>query len=181
MTTGLEPRKAVFLDRDGTLIRDVGHCSDPAQVEPLEGVVELLPRLKSAGFALVIVTNQSGIGRGYFQESDFWNVQKELSRKIGSELIDATYFCPDLPESGSERRKPRPGMILEAAADLGLDLKQSYMVGDKVSDVRAGILAGVKAAILLEPNPPAGAFFSGASLIAQNFREVVEFILGTAG
>jgi D-glycero-D-manno-heptose 1,7-bisphosphate phosphatase len=180
MTSKLHPRKAVFLDRDGTLMRDVGYCSDPAQVELLEGVTEFLPVLKNAGFSLVIVTNQSGIGRGYFRESDFWSVQNELNRRIGPDLIDATYFCPELPESASERRKPKPGMILEAARDLGLDLSRSFMVGDKLSDVQAGLSAGLKSSILLEPDPPTGALFSGASLIAKTFAEVAEFILSTS-
>jgi len=169
--------KAIFLDRDGTLMHDVGYCADPAQVQLLEGVTELLPKLKEAGFILVIITNQSGIGRGYFRESDFRDVQEELGRKIGADVIDATYFCPDPPDTASGRRKPQPGMLLEAANDLGIDLKQSYMVGDKISDVEAGIHAGVKAAILLEPAPLSGMPFLGASLIAKNFREVVEFIL----
>jgi D-glycero-D-manno-heptose 1,7-bisphosphate phosphatase len=174
---GTNLRKAVFLDRDGTLIHDVGYCADPTQVQLLEGVTELLPKLKGAGFTLVVITNQSGIGRKYFLESDFWKVQEELGRKVGADVINATYVCPDPPDAVSERRKPRPGMLLEAANDLGIDLKQSYMVGDKISDVEAGIHAGVKGTILLEPAPSSAALSSGANLIAKNFREAVEFIL----
>jgi D-glycero-D-manno-heptose 1,7-bisphosphate phosphatase len=173
-----DARKAVFLDRDGTLIDDVGYCADPAQVKLLDGVAELLPKLKSAGFLLIIITNQSGIGRGYFDEADFWRVQNEISRQLGDKLIDATYFCPDRPENATLKRKPAPGMILEAATELGIDLKQSYMVGDKVSDVEAGMRAGVKAAILVARVPEPAALFSGANLIAKNFSEVAEFILG---
>jgi D-glycero-D-manno-heptose 1,7-bisphosphate phosphatase len=171
-------RKAVFLDRDGTLIVDVGYCDDPFQVRLLDGVGELLPKLKKAGFLLVIITNQSGIGRGYFTEGKFWAVQEEMCRQLGDDLIDATYFCCDTPEKATQRRKPAPGMILEAATDLGIDLKQSYMVGDKVSDVEAGIHAGVRASILVAPDPQSGALFSGANLVAKDFREVAEFILG---
>jgi D-glycero-D-manno-heptose 1,7-bisphosphate phosphatase len=180
MTKTINLKKAVFLDRDGTLMRDTGYCSDPDQVELLEGVADSLPVLKKAGFSLIIITNQSGLAQGYFQESDFWKVQNELIRQIGPNLIEATYFCPELPGSGSQRRKPKPGMILEAARDLGLDLSASYMVGDKMSDVQAGLSAGVRAAILLEPNPPSGTLFSGASLIAKTFLEVAEFILSVS-
>jgi D-glycero-D-manno-heptose 1,7-bisphosphate phosphatase len=171
-------QKAIFLDRDGTLIKDVGYCSRPAEVELLEGVSALLPRLKSAGFKLIIVTNQSGIGRGFFTEEDFWAVQRELQTQLGAGLIDATYFCADTPEQKSARRKPNPGMLLEAATDLSIDLDQSYMVGDKVSDAEAGIRAGVRATILFGLNAASSAMESGASLIAKDFGEVVEFILG---
>jgi D-glycero-D-manno-heptose 1,7-bisphosphate phosphatase len=150
-------QKAIFLDRDGTLMKDVGYCSRPDEVELLEGVSELLPRLKNAGFKLIIVTNQSGIGRGYFTEEDFWAVQHELQKQLGAGIIDATYFCADTPQQESERRKPNPGMLLEAATDLSIDLDQSYMVGDKASDAEAGIRAGVRATILFGINAASSA------------------------
>ena len=171
-------QKAIFLDRDGTLMKDIGYCSRPDEVELLKGVSELLPRLKNAGFKLIIVTNQSGIGRGYFTEEDFWAVQQELQKQLGADVIDATYFCADTPQQESKRRKPNPGMLLEAATDLSIDLDRSYMVGDKASDAEAGIRAGVRATILFGINAASGAMESGASLIAKDFGEVVEFILG---
>jgi D-glycero-D-manno-heptose 1,7-bisphosphate phosphatase len=170
-------KKAIFLDRDGTLMKDVGHCSKPDDVQLLEGVDKLLPRLKAAGFKLVIVTNQSGIGRGYFTEADFWSVQHELERQLGPGIIDATYFCADTPQKASVRRKPNPGMLLEAARDLDLDLERSYMVGDKASDTQAGVRAGVKAAILIGTDAAAESMESGAALIVKDFHEIVEFIL----
>jgi D-glycero-D-manno-heptose 1,7-bisphosphate phosphatase len=170
--------KAIFLDRDGTLIKDVGYCSQPEQVELIEGVRDLLSRLKNAGFRLIIVTNQSGIGRGYFTEEDFWAVQRELEKQLGPGVIDATYFCADAPRQESIRRKPSPGMLLEAATDLSIDLGESYMVGDKVSDAEAGIRAGVRAAILFGADTASGALESGAMLVAKDFGEVAEFILG---
>src|SRR3954452_10086570 len=97
---------AVFLDRDGTIMRDVNYCGDPAQVEIFPGAPEALRRLKAAGFKIIIITNQSGIARGYFSESDYRAVENEVARQIGLELIDGTYFCRDLPDSGSKRRKP---------------------------------------------------------------------------
>jgi D-glycero-D-manno-heptose 1,7-bisphosphate phosphatase len=171
-------QKAIFFDRDGTLMKDVGYCSQPAEVQLLARVNELLPRLKHAGFKLIIVTNQSGIGRGYFTEADFWAVQEELQKQLGAGIIDATYFCADTPQQESERRKPNPGMLLEAAKDLDIDLDESYMVGDKVSDAEAGIRAGVRATILFGTNAANGAMESGATVIARDFGEVVEFILG---
>jgi D-glycero-D-manno-heptose 1,7-bisphosphate phosphatase len=171
-------QKAIFLDRDGTLMKDVGYCSKPADVEPLEGVCKLLPTLKAAGFKIVIITNQSGIGRGYFTEEDFWSVQRELEKQLGPGIIDATYFCADTPQNESDRRKPNPAMLLEAAKDLGIDLGHSYMVGDKPSDAEAGIRAGVRATILFGTNAASGPMESGATLIAKDFNEVVDFILG---
>jgi D-glycero-D-manno-heptose 1,7-bisphosphate phosphatase len=170
--------KAIFLDRDGTLMKDTGYCSNPGDVELLEGVRELLPELKTAGFKLVIVTNQSGIGRGYFAEEDFWAVQYELEKQLGPGVIDATYFCADTPQNASERRKPNPGMLLEAARELGIDLEQSYMVGDKASDAEAGIRAGVKATILFGIDAAGAPAECGATLFAKDFRQVAQFILG---
>jgi D-glycero-D-manno-heptose 1,7-bisphosphate phosphatase len=147
MTASL-PR-AVFLDRDGTLIHNVPYCSDPARVQVLPGVARSLRKLKEHGFKLVIVTNQSGIGRGYFEEEKLWEVQAAFEQQVGSDIIDATYFCADHPDAASDRRKPGPGMLIEAARDLRLDLNSCFMIGDSESDVEAGIRAGVKAAILI--------------------------------
>ena len=170
-------QRAVFLDRDGTLMRDVGYCSDPADVELLDGVLEQLPKLKNAGFKLVVITNQSGIGRGLFTEEAFRQVQAELENQIGAGVIDATYFCADTPENATDRRKPGPGMLLEAARDLALSLSESYMVGDKAIDAEAGNRAGVKATILIRAEDAGNDCSSCATTIAKNFREVAEFIL----
>jgi D-glycero-D-manno-heptose 1,7-bisphosphate phosphatase len=166
--------KAVFLDRDGTLIRNVPYCSDPAKVEILPGVAQSLRKLKEHGFKLVVVTNQSGIGRGYFQEEAFWKVQAAFEQQAGPEMIDATYFCADHPAQATDRRKPGPGMLIEAANDLGLNLAACFMVGDSTSDVEAGLSAGVKRTILIgseEKEPREGVWTVGT------FAEAVEFIL----
>jgi D-glycero-D-manno-heptose 1,7-bisphosphate phosphatase len=128
---------------------DTGYPSKPEQVLLLAGVKEGLTSLRSAGFKLVIITNQSGIGRGILGEDDFWAVQARLESLLGQDQITATYFCPDHPDKPSERRKPAPGMLLQAARDLDLDLTASFMIGDKESDIQAGLNAGVKAAIWL--------------------------------
>ena len=140
---------AVFFDRDGTLMEEVHYCGDPAQVRTYAGVPEGLRRLKEAGFRTFIVTNQSGIGRGLITEQQYRAVQAELLVQIGEGLIDASYFCPDVPGVPSTRRKPEPGMVLEAAAEFHLDLTQSYMIGDKYADVECGKRAGVKTILVL--------------------------------
>jgi D-glycero-D-manno-heptose 1,7-bisphosphate phosphatase len=167
--------KAVFLDRDGTLMVDVGYCSRPEDVRLLPGVQEGLARLKSADLSLVIVTNQSGLARGYFDETAFWQVQQALDAQLGPGLIDAVYFCPDHPDSPSPRRKPGPGMLLEAARDLGLHLGESYLLGDRDSDIEAGLAAGLKlCGLVFAPGPaPNG----DRVFAAGNFTEAANRIL----
>ena len=144
------PSPAVFLDRDGTLMTDVEYCGDPARVAVFPGAAAALGRLRTRGYRLVMVSNQSGIGRGYFTEEDFLRVQAELFRQLGDAgRLDAAYHCPERPEGASERRKPGPGMIHEAAADLELDLARSWMVGDSRADVEAGRRAGLAGTIFV--------------------------------
>jgi len=133
---------AVFFDRDGTLMEETHYCGDPARVRLYPGVSEALRKLKAAGFRAFIVTNQSGIGRGLITEEQYQAVQRELLRQIGEGLIDASYFCADVPGIPSTRRKPAPGMVLEAAAEFDLDLPRSWFVGDKTADIKCGRRAG---------------------------------------
>ena len=140
----------MFLDRDGTLMEEVDYCRDPARVRLFDGATAALQGIKSLGFRLIIVTNQSGIGRGFYTEADFAAVQAELLRQVGVPgLIDATYHCPDAPEAASPRRKPGTGMLLEAASDFGLDLRSSFFVGDTSADVHCGQRAALAASILV--------------------------------
>jgi len=156
---------------------DPGYPSKPEQVQLLDGVKEGLASLRSAGFKLVIVTNQSGIGRGFFGESDFWAVQARLESLVGEDLIAATYFCPDHPDTPSNRRKPAPGMLWEAANDSDLNIPTSFMIGDKASDIEAGLNAGVKAAVWVAESP--AAIFADRKDVwtAPDFRSAVEMIL----
>lgn len=168
---------AVFLDRDGTLMRDTGYVGDPALVEVYPGVAEALARLRAAGFQTVIVTNQSGIPRGYFTDEDFHKVQARFEELIGPGLIDAVYYCAEHPDTATERRKPGPGMLLEAARDHGLDLARSWMVGDRAGDLEAGRRAGVRA-ILVRTGEGTEADGAGAVHVAADFLAAVIFILG---
>ena len=141
---------AVFLDRDGTLMTDVEYCGDPARVAVFPGAADALSRLRARGYFLVMISNQSGIGRGYFTEEDFQRVQAEVVRQLGDAgRLDGAYHCPERPEGASDRRKPGPGMILAAAADLGLDLTRSYIVGDSRADVEAGRRAGLAGTVFV--------------------------------
>jgi D-glycero-D-manno-heptose 1,7-bisphosphate phosphatase len=144
MISSDEKSRAVFLDRDGTIIDDADYCSDPKQVHVLKGVPEALRRLKGKGYKLIVITNQSGIGRGFFTLEQYRAVETEVLRQLGPGLIDATYFCPDVPERPSKCRKPAPGMVLEAARDHHVDLAQSFFIGDKEIDAECGRNASVR-------------------------------------
>lgn len=146
---------AVFLDRDNTLIDDPEFIADPAQVRLRPGAAEAVRRLRAAGYAVVVATNQSGIARGLITEEQLEAVHQRLRgllRQEGAEL-DAIYYCPflDGPEAvvqtyrrASEHRKPGCGMLLQAARDLNLDLGRSWMIGDRASDIEAGQRAGCR-------------------------------------
>jgi D-glycero-D-manno-heptose 1,7-bisphosphate phosphatase len=141
MTDALSP--AVFIDRDGTVMEDCDYCSDPKEVRIFPGVAEALLRLKSKGFKLIVITNQSGIGRGLMTIEQYRAVEAETLRQLEG-LIAATYFCPDVPGQHSSCRKPEPGMILLASREHEIDLPCSFFIGDKEIDVECGCNAGVR-------------------------------------
>ena len=167
---------AVFLDRDGTLMRDVDYCGDPRDVEVFPGAAEALRRLKKNGYKLVIITNQSGIGRGYFDETQYRAVEAEFLRQLGEGLIDGSYHCPDLPTTDSIRRKPGPGMIFEAQRDHRLDLRRSFMIGDKASDIGCGRNASVRT-ILVRTGSGESEENTGADWIAGDIGHAADIIL----
>jgi len=181
------PRPAVFLDRDGTLIEHVPYLSDPAMVSLLPGAAEALKRLRRAGFARVLVTNQSAIGRGMLAVNRLDEIHTELNRQLALQgaTIDGIYYCPDAPKSDDRTvvenpdRKPGPGMLLRAAADLNLDLGASWMVGDLISDVLAGLNAGCKS-ILVQSGQTSQAetdTVAGLAPIAPDLAASVDLIL----
>ena len=134
-----KPRRAVFVDRDGTIIEERHYLSDPAGVSLIPGATDALLRLREMGFALVLVTNQSGIGRGLYGVDDYRRVAAEVERQLARAhvVMDGVYFCPDAPggDPATTCRKPSTLMHRTAARDLGLVVRGSYCVGDKASDV----------------------------------------------
>lgn len=151
-------RPAAFIDRDGVINIEHGHVHKIADFEWVSGVFDGLRRLQSAGFALIVVTNQAGIAKGYFAESDFDRLTAHMLEHLNSEgiLIEKVYHCPHHPRAARADlrrncacRKPAPGMLLQAALDLGLDLARSVLVGDKSSDIEAGRAAGVARCLLV--------------------------------
>ncbi|MGE0867984.1 MAG: D-glycero-alpha-D-manno-heptose-1,7-bisphosphate 7-phosphatase [Kofleriaceae bacterium] len=146
-------KRALFLDRDGTLIVDVGYPRDPERVALIPGVTEAL-RMLQQRFALIIVSNQSGVTRGKLTRAEADAVHARVIGLFGTEGISfaGSYYCWHGPDEGCPCRKPRPGMLLDAARTLGVDLACSVMVGDKLSDVEAGRAAGCQTQILFDPD-----------------------------
>lgn len=151
-------RPAVFLDRDGTINVEVHYLSHPDQLELLPTVAETIGMLNGRGIAVVVITNQAGIARGYFPEHQLNEIHQRLFELLGDHnaTLDGVYFCPHHPTEGlgdyridCECRKPLPGMLMRASADLGIDLERSLMIGDRESDLQAGASAGCKTALVL--------------------------------
>ena len=151
-------KPALFLDRDGVINLDHGYVHTPEKFEFVDGIFDVVAAANRVGYIVVVVTNQAGIGRGYYSEAQFYALtdwMKEKFAKHGAK-IDAVYFCPYHPEHGigkyrceSEFRKPAPGMLLQAQRELNIDLSSSIVVGDKASDMQAGRAAGVGRLLLL--------------------------------
>ncbi len=149
--------KAIFLDRDGTLIEDPGYLSHPEQVSLLDGAAEALIELRAMGYKLVVVSNQSGIARGILSENDLEEIHDRLRQLLAEKgaYLDQIYYCPYHPDGvvskyrkESEWRKPNPGMLLAAADEMGIDLSQSWSIGDSSRDVEAGLRAGCKTILI---------------------------------
>ncbi len=151
-------RRAVFLDRDGVLVHDDGFILCEDQIRVMDGVPQALCAMKEAGFALVIVTNQAAVARGLLREEELVQINAAIADRIevaGGPRLDAFYYCPHHPKADLDGyrvdcqcRKPRPGMLRRAAEELGLDLKNSFLVGDRQSDIAAGAAAGCRALLV---------------------------------
>ncbi|QPB43696.1 D-glycero-beta-D-manno-heptose 1,7-bisphosphate 7-phosphatase [Rodentibacter haemolyticus] len=149
--------KAVFLDRDGTLNVDYGYVHEIDNFKFIDGVIDTLRELKAMGYLLVLVTNQSGIARGYFSEDQFLQLTEWMDWSLAEQGVDfdGIYYCPHHPNGKGEYkencdcRKPKSGMLLQAIQELEIDPQRSIMVGDKIDDLKAGIGAMVKTNVLV--------------------------------
>jgi len=137
---------AVFVDRDGTIAKDNGYCARPEDLHLFPESGSAIKLLKDIGFKVIVVTNQSGIGRGLFSESDLTRIHNKMHTKLeeAGAFLDDVYFCPHHPDEGCFCRKPRPGMLLEASQQHIVDLSRSVVVGDKWSDMNLGWAAGCR-------------------------------------
>ena len=144
-------KRAVFLDRDGTLIVEKNYLSNPAQVVLFSDAGTALRKLADAGFMLFIVTNQSGIGRGYYSLEDMHAVNRRVAEVFSASGVSfqEIYFAPEAPEAPSRGRKPSPAFLFDARGSFDIDLNRSYMIGDKRIDLECGQNAGVRKSILV--------------------------------
>jgi D-glycero-D-manno-heptose 1,7-bisphosphate phosphatase len=170
----MSKRRAVFLDRDGTVIHDSGYLGDADSVRLLPGAAEALAALQRKGFAPVVVSNQSGIGRGIVTAEAADAVHDRFASLLAEAgvTLAAAYYCPHKPGDRCKCRKPSPGLLQRAARELDLDLPGSVMVGDKASDVEAGRRAGCLTVLLGTEKT------DEADFIAHDWREVIDAILG---
>ena len=171
---------AIFVDRDDTIMVDVKYCADPDLVRLIPGASEGLRALREAGYRVVIVTNQSGIGRGYFDAETLERVHNRLRDELRREGADydAVYYCPHTPEEDCNCRKPKPGLLLKAASELNIDLGASYTLGDRDLDVRAGKAAGTKTILVSRTNRPDGSGSDPlADFVAPNLADAARLIL----
>ena len=143
--------RAIFLDRDGTIIKEKEYLRDPAHVEVFPEAFASLKRLAAAGFTLFIVTNQSGVGRGYFTMTDVTQVNACILREFIKHgvIFQKIYIAPEAPDQPSRGRKPSPQFLFEARDEFGMDLASSFMIGDKLIDLECGWNAGVRASLLV--------------------------------
>lgn len=174
-------KRAVFLDRDDTLIVNVPYLGDPSQVTLCPGARSAVAKWKEAGFALVLVSNQSGVGRGLITKEQVDDVNREMYRQLEVDGFDGEYFCYAAPGDpyGSEERKPSPTLLERASRELKIDLSNSFMVGDKGIDVECGRRAGCRSVLVLtgENSSFREAAKSHADHVAPDIGEAAEWIL----
>lgn len=172
-------RKAVFLDRDGTIARDVPYCRRPEDFELLPGVPEAVRLLNESGLLVVVITNQSGVGRGYFTEEALATIHQKMVTELGKHgaRVDGIYYCPHHPDDGCDCRKPGTALFRKAADDLKIDLSQSFVIGDMPLDINAGRAIGART-VLVTTGPGGGRdIASRPDFTADSLQEAVNWIL----
>jgi histidinol-phosphate phosphatase family protein len=176
-------RRFVFLDRDGTLVRDVGYPHRLEDFQLLPGVAAGLQRLAAAGFRLAIVTNQSGIGRGLFTNSEFEAFHARLLEDLtlARVRIERTFVCPHAPDAGCRCRKPEPGLLWQARDELQARLDASWVIGDSEADVELALRAGCQGAVRLLADTVDSAPRHDDVLVAANLEQAADAILTTEG
>jgi D-glycero-D-manno-heptose 1,7-bisphosphate phosphatase len=175
---------AVFLDRDGTVSEEVGYMYDVSLYRVFPWTGAAIRRINQSGLYAVLATNQSGLARGYFGRTMLDRVHRKLARDIGRSgaHLDGIYYCSHLPDAGCDCRKPKPGLLIAASKALNIDLNRSYMVGDRLTDVRAGQAAGARTVLVLSgdgTNQLARRVEgdAGPDHVARTLGDAVDFIL----
>jgi D-glycero-D-manno-heptose 1,7-bisphosphate phosphatase len=182
--SGRDPRPAVFLDRDGTVIHDRHYLGDPSGVELIAGAASAIARLNAAGVPVILVTNQSGIGRGMFGESDYLAVHRRLEEVLAEHgaRLDGVYHCPHAPDDGPgcDCRKPAAGLFLRAAHDHGLDLARSSYIGDRARDVAPAARFGGLPVLVRSDGPSESGEVPPGTRVVDTLEEAVSLVLRDA-
>jgi histidinol-phosphate phosphatase family protein len=150
VAAGVAGRPAIFLDRDGTLVEEVGYLADPARVRLIPGAAAALIGLERAGYLRIVITNQSGIGRGMYPEAAFEATHAEIVRQLGAAgaTVDASYHCPHRPDAGCTCRKPGTALHREAIASFAIDVAASWCIGDQMRDLEPALELGCHAMLV---------------------------------
>ena len=176
----MQTKKAVFLDRDGTIIRDMIYLNDPALIETFQESYEALKLLHDDGFLILLATNQSGVAKGIVDEKNLIKINEliTLDFKNKGVVITAALYCPHPVDGGCECRKPNAGMLKSAAKKYSIDLKKSWMVGDRMTDVEAGRRAGCRSILLQNSlTPPIDPSYEKPEVICSDVLAAAQFIL----
>jgi len=170
--------RCVFIDRDGTIAKDVPYCPSPEQFELLSDAGEGIKQLNSAGFKVILVTNQSGIARGYFSEEMLGRIHEKMKNDLAvyGAHFDGIYYCPHHPDDNCDCRKPKPNLIIRAAREHDVDLSQSYLIGDSDQDIAAGKASGCITILISHPKTSvetkadytADNFLAASNLVQRN-------------
>jgi D,D-heptose 1,7-bisphosphate phosphatase len=180
-------RPAIFLDRDGTINEGVGYVNHRSRFRLFPWTVEAIRAIRDEGYVAVLITNQSGVGRGYFSEDSVRQIHLDLKRVLedAGTSLDGVYYCPHRPDEGCSCRKPKPGMLLRAAEELDCDLSRSWIIGDNRSDLEAGWSAGTRAALVRTGDGEGNLAYEARSwrrmpdLVAANlYRAVCDILWG---
>jgi histidinol-phosphate phosphatase family protein len=178
-------KPAIFLDRDGTCNQGVGYVNHKSRFRLFPWTVEAIRAIRDEGFLAVVITNQSGVGRGYFSEETLREIHDDFQRLLGAAgtALDGIYYCPHRPDEGCDCRKPKPGMLRRASKELGCDLSRSWMVGDNRSDLETAWSVGARAALVRTGDGEGNLAFQARSwprqpdLVAANLHRAVCDIL----
>lgn len=170
--------KAVFLDRDGTMAKDVHYCSRPEDFELFPNTVKAIKVLNEHGLKVIVITNQSGIARGYFTEETLAEIHEKMKKELAREgaWVDGIYYCPHHPNDNCDCRKPNPKLALQAAREHNIDLQQSFVIGDLQMDVELGKRVDCKTILIGDP-PLTDAREAKPDIIALDLLEAVEKML----
>ena len=170
--------KTIFLDRDGVINKEVGYLNRIEDFIFIDGVFEACLSFKKLDYQIIIISNQSGIARGYFTLFEYEKLTQWILTQFSKQNISIldTYYCPHGPDSKCKCRKPKPGMILEAAHKYGIDLSKSWMIGDKESDIKAAKLAGIENTILVRSGQSINESSSNAKFIIDSIKNSSDYI-----